>query len=44
MLGSSHILIAITALGAFGLIALIMSEIIPILRAKRKDVHHTPSV
>ena len=41
----SQILSAITVIGAFGLIALIMSEIIPILWAKRKDIgfHHSSS-
>lgn len=42
----SQILSAITVIGAFGLIVVIMSEIIPILWAKRKDVgfHHSSSI
>jgi hypothetical protein len=42
----SQILSAITVIGAFGLVAVIMSEIIPILWAKRKDVgfHHSSSI
>src|SRR4029079_9100941 len=42
----SQILSAITVIGAFGLVAVIMSEIIPIFWAKRKDVgfHHSSSI